>query len=62
MKTKRHFCESCNRVINTKDTHSPFRQEAKSFVYLFGRCKGCDTTLCIAKKQRRKNESKQVAG
>ncbi len=61
MKTKREFCEECDKVINTKDTHSPYRVERRKFIYLFGRCKGCDTTLCIAKKQRRENEPRKNA-
>lgn len=59
MKTRRQFCEECNRVINTKDVRDPFRNIGVRFVYLFGTCRGCGTTVSIAKKQRREKMSEK---
>lgn len=60
MKTRRNFCEGCNRVIHTKDVRDPFRNIGIRFVYLFGTCKGCGSTVSIAKRKRSQHEQKDA--
>lgn len=49
MTTKRGYCEECDKRLTTKDVRKKGRMRNNKSILLLGECKGCGTTVTIAK-------------